>query len=85
MTAYLRYELSKIENVFRQKKKIIINQSKKFIIASKKFLMMYEKTDEKRLSCIKFDQIESILKHLHDEHKHYEHVIIMNRLKKEAY
>ncbi len=47
--------------------------------------MMYEKNDDKRSSCITFEQMKFMLKHLHNEHDHYEHVIILDRLKDEAY
>jgi hypothetical protein len=85
MTAYLRYELQNLKNVSRQKKKMIIFQFKRFMIISKKSLMMYEENDDKQSSCITLEQMRSMLKHLHDEHDHYEHVIILNRLKNEAY
>jgi hypothetical protein len=85
MTVYLRHDLSSIKDVSRQKKKIIISQSKKFSVTSEKSLMMYEENDEKRSSCVTSEQVKSILEHLHDEHDHYEHVIILDRLKSETY
>jgi hypothetical protein len=85
MIAYLRQSLKEIKKLFRQKRKIIINQSFKYSLAFEKFLLMYNEKDDRRSSCLAKDQINSILKHLHDDHEHYSHVIILNRMKNEAY
>jgi hypothetical protein len=85
MIAYLRFELKKIEELSRQKRKVVINQSFKYSLASGKSLLMYQKQNDRKSSCLAKNQIESILKHLHDDHDHYNHVIILDRMKKEAY
>ncbi len=82
---YLRYELKKIKDLSRQKRKVIIHQSFKYSLISEKFLLLYHEKNERKLSCLTKDQIESILEHLHDEHEHYNHVITLDRMKNETY
>jgi hypothetical protein len=52
MTAYLRYKLFELKKISRHEKKIIIFRFKRYIIVSEKSLLMYEKNDEKKSSCI---------------------------------
>ncbi len=85
MIVYLRFELERIENLSRQERKVVINQSFKYILASRKSLLMYQKKNERKSSCLTKDQIKSILKHLHDDHDYYSHVIILDRMKEEVY
>ncbi len=85
MIAYLRQELKEIEDLSRQERKMIINQFSKYSLTSNKSLLMYHEKNERRSSCLTKDQIDPILKHLHDEHEHYSHVIILNRMKDEVY
>ncbi len=85
MIAYLRFELKRIEKLFRQKRKVVINQSFKYSLTSGKSLLMYQKQNDRKSSCLAKNQIKSILKHLHDDHDHYNHVIILDRMKREAY
>ncbi len=85
MIAYLRFELKKIEELSRQKRKVVISQSFKYSLASEKSLLMYQKQNDRKSSCLAENQIKSILKHLHDDHDHYNHVIILDRMKKETY
>ncbi len=85
MMTYLRFELKKIKKLSRQKRKVVISQSFKYSLTSKKSLLMYHEQDERKSSCLTKDQIKSILKHLHDDHNHYNHVITFDRMKKEAY
>ncbi len=85
MIAYLRQELKRIEELFKQKRKIIINQSFKYFLAFEKSLFMYHEKNDRKSSCLTKNQIDSILKHLHDDHEHYSHVITLNRMKDEAY
>jgi hypothetical protein len=85
MIAYLKQELKKIEKLFRQKRKIIINQSFKYFLTSEKSLLMYHEKNDRKSSCLTKNQTNSILKHLHDDHEHYNHVITLNRMKDEAY
>jgi hypothetical protein len=85
MIAYLRHELKEIEKLSRQERKIVINQSFKYILASEKSLLMYHEKNDRKSSCLTKDQIDSILEYLHDEHEHYSHVIILNRMKDETY
>jgi hypothetical protein len=85
MIKYLRQELDDIEDLSRQKKKVVIHQSTKYSLTSEKSLLMYHEKDDRRSSCLAKKQIESILENLHDEHEHYNHVIVLDRMKNEAY
>jgi transposase InsO family protein len=85
MIVYLRHELNEISVLSRQKRKVIINQSRKYSLVSRKSLLMYHEKDDRRFSCLVKNQIESILKHLHDDHEHYSHAIILDRMKEETY
>ncbi len=85
MIIYLRFDLSRIEEFSRQKRKMIINQSSKYSLIIEKSLLMYQEKNDRRSSCLTKNQIDFILEHLHDEHDHYDHVITLNRMKSEIY
>jgi hypothetical protein len=85
MIKYLRQKLNDIKDLSRQKKKVVIHQSTKYFLTSEKSLLMYHEKNNQRSSCLVKEQIESILEHLHNEHEHYNHVIILDRMKDKAY
>ncbi len=64
---------------------MIINQSFKYSLTFEKSLLMYQKKDDRKSSCLTKDQIKLILEYLHDEQDYYNHVIILNQIKNEAY
>ncbi len=82
---YLKFDLKKIKKLSKQKKKMIVNQSFQYSLISRKLFLMYQKKNDRRSFCLTKDQIESILEYLHDEHDHYNHVIILNRMKNKTY
>ncbi len=85
MIIYFRFELIEIKELLKQKRKMIINQSFKYSLIFEKSLLMYQKKDDRKSSCLTKNQIKLILEHLHNEHDHYNHVIILNRMKNETY